>query len=278
MNKRYFLGGLAALAFTGTSAYVGLTWYASRRAVARQDALLIGGAAVMADLNKALAKEFQQTRAVQVIVEKGGSLQGLLAAKRGAIDIAAMSRDLIGNEAQAEAHNYLIARDAISIIVHPSCVLKQLSPQMVHDVLTGRIDNWKVFGGPNEPIHVISRQRESTTLRFVSEAVLDRDDMSVHASIMESKAAVMEQVRRDPYAIGFVATDDGMELPGVRALEIDGVPISRETLLSQRYPYTRSLHLLLYGAARPLAYDYVAFAQSPKGQDIVKHMGFIPVR
>ncbi len=277
MNRRYLAGGIAA-ALAGIAAYPVWQWVQSRGAPARHNALLVGGASAMYELNIALGKEFEKKYGVQVIVERGGSLQGLLAAKRHAIDIAAMARDLQGAEAETQAHNHLIARDAIAIAVNAKSPLRQLRKELVHDVLTGKIDNWKMLGGPAVPIEIVMRPRDSATSRFVSEVVLAGADLSLKTQIRKTKEDVLEFIRQNPHAIGCVATDDSGSYRDIVLLEIDNIPITRATVLSGRYPYARSLYLLTFGEARKQVLDFIALAESPAGQAIVDRTGFIPVR
>ena len=277
MNRRYVAGGLAAT-LAGIAAYPLWRWMQIGRAPVQQNALLVGGAAAMYELNVALSKEFEKRHGVQVIVERGGSLQGLLAAKRHAIDIAAMARDLQGAEADPQAHNHLIARDAIAIVVHARSAVVQLRQELVRDVLTGKIDNWKTLGGPDKPIEVVMRPRDSATSRYVSEVVLAGADPALTAHVKKTKNDVLEFIRQNPYAIGCVSTDDGSLPADMVSLEIDNTPITRETVLSGRYPYSRSLYLMTYGTVRQQARDFIALAESPTGQAIVDRAGFIPVR
>ncbi len=232
----------------------------------------------MYELNLALGKEFEKRYGVKVIVERGGSLPGLLAVKRHAIDIAAMARDLEGAEAEAQAHNHLIARDAIAVVVNTRNPVRQLRQALVHDILTGKIDNWKTVGGADSPIEVVMRPRESSTSRYVSEIVLEGADPSLQARFKKTRDELLAYIRQHPHAIGCIATDDGGLPADIVALEIDAIPITRETLLSGRYPYKRSLYFMTYGVARQQALDFIALAESPEGQAIVDKTGFVPVR
>jgi phosphate transport system substrate-binding protein len=277
MKRRYLAGGLAA-AVAGLAAYPAWQWLELRRSPKRQNALLVGGASAMYDMNVALGKEFEKRYGVKVIVERGGSLQGLLAAKRHAIDIGAMSRDLEAEEAEPQGHNHLVARDAIAVVVHPGNPVKQLMQEMVRKVLTGKIDNWKTLGGADARIEVVTRPRESATSRYVSEAVLEGADMTPLAQVRKGRDELLAFIRRNPHAVGCVATDDGGLPADIVALEIDNVPLTRATVLSGRYPFERSLYLVTFGPPRRQALDFIALAESPLGQDIIDHAGFIPVR
>ncbi|MES2402269.1 MAG: substrate-binding domain-containing protein [Pseudomonadota bacterium] len=277
MKRRYLAGGLAA-AVAGVAAYPVWQWVQARRAPAGHNALLVGGASAMYEMNLALGKAFEKRYGVKVIVERGGSLQGLLAAKRHAIDIAAMARDLEGAEAEPQAHNHLVARDAIAIVVNAANPVRQLRQAVVRDVLTGRIDNWKTLGGPDRPIDVAMRPRHTATSRYVSEVVLDGADLSLKAHFFKTRDELLAYIRQQPDTIGCVATDDGGLPADIPALEIDNIPITRETILSGRYPFERSLYLMTFGKARQQALDFIALAESPEGQAIIDHAGFIPVR
>ena len=232
----------------------------------------------MYELNVALGKEFEKRYGVQVIVESGGSLQGLLAAKRHAIDIAAMARDLEGAEAEPQAHNHLIARDAIAVIVNTKNPVRQLRQELVRDVLTGKIDNWKTLGGPNSPIEVVSRPRHTATSRYVGEVVLAGADLSLKSHFRKTRDELLTFIRQNPNAIGCVATDDGGLPSDIVSLEIDSIAMTRKTILSGRYPFERSLYFLTFGVARQQVLDFIALAESPAGQAIVDRTGFIPVR
>jgi phosphate transport system substrate-binding protein len=240
--------------------------------------LLIGGAGAMVPLNQALAAAFIKLHAmVDIVVEKGGSLQGLIAARRGAIDLAAMTRDLSIEEDDESAHDYLIARGDVRIVVNHRSPVKGLSQQQIRALLAGELTNWKQVGGADAPVNVISRTRGSTTRQFVEEVVLGGGEVTSNAREMETTKLLAASVAADPYAIGYVASKDSEGIANVLAIAVDGVTASRATVLSGRYPYTHSFSLLLYGEQIGLRLDFVNFARSPAGQTIVAQSGLVPV-
>lgn len=240
--------------------------------------LLIGGAGAMVPLNLALAKEFESQNAMmKVVVEKGGSLQGLIAAKRGAIDLAAMTRDLSNEEDDPSAHQYLIARGNITLVVNKRSPIKTLSQQQIHGLLTGELANWKLVGGADAPVNVISRVRGSSTRQFVEDVVLRGADFVSSAKEMESAKALSESVAADPHAIGYIASQDSEGIADVSYLAVDGVTATHATVLSGRYSYTHSFYLMLYGEQKGMRFDFINFARSPAGQKIVAQKSLVPV-
>ena len=71
MKRRYLAGAFAA-GIAGVAAYPLWQWLQIRRALVRHNALLVGGASAMYELNVALGKEFEKLYGVKVIVERGG--------------------------------------------------------------------------------------------------------------------------------------------------------------------------------------------------------------
>lgn len=244
--------------------------------VSRQP-LLIAGSGTMFALNRALADEFYKTHpSVDIVVEKGGSLPGLIALKRGAIDLAAIGRDVTMAE-DDDVRDFLIARNDITIVVHKKSPIGSLSSTRVRAIFTGEIDNWKQIGGPDAPVHVISRTRGSTSREFVEEVVLEGDDITPNAREMADTRQLAEAVAADPFAIGYVALKDRAGIADIASLAVDGVAASRATILSGRYPYTNSLYLAMNGEQPGPAADFVAFARSAEGQRIVEQQRLVAV-
>ena len=281
MNRRAFLLTLAASASGVAAAGSSFDLMGFRLPLTAKNtrkSLLIGGAGAMFGLNQALAAQFSETHPlVDVVVEKGGSLPGLIAVKRGAIDLAAMARELSVSEDEPGMRNFLIARSSVTIVVNKTLPIKNLAQQQIRGLLTGGIRNWKDVGGPDAPVNVVSRMRGSTTRQFIEEVVLDGEDIITGAKEMASTKLQAEAIAADPHAIGYVASKDDAGKADIAALSVDGVEASRATVLSDRYPYTHSFYLLLYGDRAGLARDFVVFARSAAGQKIVAQQGLLPV-
>src|SRR6185369_4667566 len=106
---------------------------------------------------------------VRISVTGGGSGTGLAALINGTVDIANASRKISADEAkQAEAKGihpveFVIARDAIAVIVNPENPVGQLTLQQISDIYSGKIANWKELGGEDRPIVRLSRETNSGT-------------------------------------------------------------------------------------------------------------------
>ena len=94
-----------------------------------------------------------------------------------------------------------------------------------------------------KPIVVISREEGSGTRDAFETMAMNGAHVTRTALVMPSEAAVVDYVARNPTAIGY--TSMGALTQDVRALTIDDVPLSRETVESQKYPFIRTLSFVV---------------------------------
>ncbi|MBI2749653.1 MAG: phosphate ABC transporter substrate-binding protein [Burkholderiales bacterium] len=243
-------------------------WPFSRRAA--REPLLIAGSGTMGELSAALAAAFvQRNPHVDIVVERGGSLSALIALKRGSVDVAAMSRDLRDVDDQKDVRNFLVARNAVGVVVHAKSPLRNLSSAQLRAIFDGTVRHWSAVGGPNLPLQVVTRKRGTPARQFVEEVALGGGEIAAGALEMDTPEQVIQTVQSDPSAIGFILLKDLRDASHLRLLDVDTIPASRETILSGRYPLTQSLYYVVMGGPNTLAQRFVAFACGPQGQAIV---------
>jgi len=280
MNRRNFLAAFIASGgalVTGSAINAGgFGWHLPDQAM--HSSLLIASTGSMFDLCQLLTHEYKkQNSLIDVINEKGDSLQGIIAVKRGAIDLAAISRELSSEEDDAESNSFLIARSNISIIVHPDSPIKNMSQNQVSNIFSGQITNWQQVGGSNAPINIVSRKRGSNTRKFVEDVVLAGSEITATAKEVDSTRQLAAAVANDIYAIGYIAAKNDSGGAVVCSIDIDGVVASHITVLSGRYPYTNSFYLLFSGEQAGIKFDFIRFVRSPAGQALVTKQGFVAV-
>jgi phosphate transport system substrate-binding protein len=264
-----------ALAGAGVLATVGCTGGGPDPA---RRSLLVGGASAMLPLARALAAGFLQGRdEPAIVVEQGGSLPAYIAASRGAIDVAAMTRTLSNDEDDAGARQYLVARDDIGVVVHPALPVRALTRAQVRAVFAGEIANWRALGGPDAPVTVYAHPRGATARRSAEYLLLDGGDVAVDARECANDAALAAAVASDPTAIAYLDGRARANAGQVAPVAVDGVSPTPATVLSGRYPFTHSFHLLLHGAPDGPRAEFVQFARSAAGQAIVARLGLVAV-
>lgn len=136
---------------------------------------------------------------------------------------------------------------------------------------------------PSGPITVVAREDGSGTRTAFAQAFgLNAQDQTgavydattLEAAVVNTTSAVMATVAQDPNAIGYISL--GSLDATVKAVAIDGVLPSVDTVRDGSYPASRPLGLATEGELAPAARDFLDFALSAQGQAIVGENGYVP--
>lgn len=231
---------------------------------------------------------------VSIAVTGGGSGTGIAALINGTVDIANASRDMTESEfEQARANGiepveYVVAIDALAIIVHLDNPVSQLTIDQLSDIYTGEITNWSEVGGSDAAIVLLSRETNSGTHVYFLEEVVRRGESEAESIfapqtiLMPSSVGITSEIRRNPNAIGYdglgyVDPEHEKILTIAAGSDSPFVFPSVETALSGTYPLARNLYM--YTAREPTGAiaDYLNWILSPAGQEIVTELGFVPI-
>ena len=174
------------------------------------------GSDTMVNLALAWAEAYAvQKPDVRISVTGGGSGTGLAALVNGTVDLANASRAINKDEiAKAKTNGiepteFIVARDAIAVIVNPENPVSQLSLPQLSKIYSGQITNWRAVGGDDRPIVLLSRETNSGTHVYFLQNVLrlgnakDPTLFSPETLLMPSSEGISAEVRQNPNAIGY---------------------------------------------------------------------------
>ncbi len=246
--------------------------------------IIIDGSTTVGPIAKAFAEYYMAKHPdVSVTVSESGSGNGAKSLINGVCDIADMSRFMKNKEFAAAVEKgimpvaHVVAMDGIAIIVHPSNPIKSLTVQQVRDIYMGKIKNWKELGGPNVEIVMISRDTNSGTYETFEKLVMSKKKIHEKSEYVGSNGAIRQRVQSTKAAMGYVGL--GFVDRSVKALEIDGVMPEASTIVSGVYPIARPLFMFTNGYPKlgSHIFSFITLYLTPKGQEIVEEIGFIPV-
>jgi phosphate transport system substrate-binding protein len=209
-------------------------------------------------------------------IAAGGSVVGIQAIHDGTADIGMASRALKPQEAEG-IDQHQIAIDVLAVIVHSSNPVEALSLEQLKGIYTGEITNWRELGGPDQPIVVVARGKNSGTRGAFDEIVLEKqepDAPGLRTAVTAGDMAAI--VAEDPAAIGYVGF--GNLESEVKAVAIDDVFPTSEAAQDGSYRLVRPLLLLTGPLTQPIAQTFIDFVLSPEGQQLVEQDGWVPVR
>ncbi len=230
---------------------------------------------------------------VEISVSGGGSGIGITALINNTVDIANASRAMTTVEIQEAKKNgvdpvqFVVARDAIGVIVNPSNPVTHLTLQQVSDIFSGKINNWKIVGGEDRPIVRVSREVNSGTHVFFLQSVIqlgDAKNKTIFAAdtlLLPSSEGIISEVDQNPDAIGYDGL--GYITPEVKVLglAVDSagpfVVPSPKTVLDHSYAISRDLYMYTNGEPTGPLKAYLDWLLTADAQQIVTNLGFIPI-
>ncbi|MBN1980456.1 MAG: phosphate ABC transporter substrate-binding protein [Chitinivibrionales bacterium] len=224
---------------------------------------------------------------VSIQVTGGGSGVGISALINGATDICNSSRSMKGSERDKlkQRYNSLgveipAAKDGITIYLHESNPVSQLSLEQLRAIYTGEITNWKDIGGEDAKIIMYGRENSSGTYTYFRDNVLNGKDFTASVQTLPGTAAVVNAVAKDKLGIGYggAAYSKGIKVVGIKADA--GSPAfapTEETVKNGTYPISRNLFLYLRSKPSGAIKEYIDWILSAEGQSIVKQVGYFPL-
>jgi phosphate transport system substrate-binding protein len=252
------------------------------------------GSDTMVNLALAWAEAYTQLHPeVRISVTGGGSGTGIAAMINGTVDIANASRKMKPEEvAAAEANGiypveFVVARDAIAVVINPANPVDQLSLQQVSEIYTGKITNWRQVGGEDRPIVLLSRESNSGTYVYFLENVgrmgSKESDLlfSPDTLLMPSSEGISAEVRQNPNAIGYDGL--GYVTPDQKVVAVGSDPggafvlPSVATVNDGSYPVSRPLHMYTTGEPTAAINAYLDWILND-GQGLVAQLGFVPLQ
>lgn len=269
MFCRVILLGLSMVSLLGSAAMAG--------------SVRINGSTTILPVVQALAEAFMQDYPdVNVSVSGGGSGNGIKALLDGTVDIGDSSRFLKDEEVKAALGRrvylvpFAIAYDCIVPVVHLSNPLENITLAQLKAIYSGKISNWKDFGGHDMSIVVISRDTASGTFEIWDEKVMKKERVFPKALLQSSNGAVVQTVSRNRHSIGYVGV--GYVDKSVKPLAVEGIVGNRETVLDGRFPISRALFMFTRGWPAGDTLRFINYTINPGiGQRFVRDAAFIPL-
>lgn len=252
------------------------------------------GSDTMVNLALAWAEAYREVNpSVSIAVTGGGSGTGIASLLNGTVDMANSSRDISAREVTDAAaqgidiQEYIVAIDALAVIVHLDNPVEELTLSQLADIYTGRVTNWQEVGGWDAPIILLSREINSGTHVYFLEEVVrggDRDNHDIFAPqtlLMTSSVGITSELRRNRNAIGYEGLGyvDLAHEKVIKVATTEAGPYvapSVESAAVGAYPIARDLYIYTAGEPTGEIANYLEWLLGPEGQTIVAELGFVP--
>lgn len=224
---------------------------------------------------------------VTVQVAGGGSGTGFVALKDGTTNIADASREIKTSELDACKANgvnpveWVVGLDGISIVVHPSNPIMNLTLAQLEMMYNGTYTNWNQVGGNDATIVTYGRQSTSGTYDYFRESVLHNKNFRADNRELAGNAEIVQAVQSDVNGIGYTGVAYTKQGVSVKVLGIKTTALGliyEPTVVNIKggtYPIARKLYIYTNGNATGVLSEYISFIMGPSGQQILENTGYI---
>jgi len=213
--------------------------------------------------------------------------RGLLSGKVDMIFAAAPSEEQ-KQDAAANGMSYTltpIGKEAFVFLVNEHNPVTSLSVEQLHDIYSGKINDWKEVGGGTEKIMAFQRNEgsgsQTAMLRNVMRGTpmrkpLEAEYVSGMDGLLRGVASYRNYGNAIGYSFRYYATIMNA-VPGIRLLAVNGIAPTVENIRNGSYPFTEDFYIVtihpLSGNAAKLRDWFVG----DEGQRFIEEVGYVPL-
>ncbi|REJ80408.1 MAG: phosphate ABC transporter substrate-binding protein [Bacteroidetes bacterium] len=251
--------------------------------------VLIKGSDTVLPLAQKFAEVYMKNNpGANVTIIGGGSGVGIAALMDGTTDIAMSSRPIKADEKiklskmNKEVTELIIANDALSVVVHNSNPVSELTREQLEEIFTGKISNWKDVGGKDLKIIYYSRETSSGTYEFFRDHVLNKKNFGNKALLMPATGAIVQSISQTEGAIGYIGL--AYDTKDVKPLKISYdqgktfVMPSIDSARDKSYPISRPLYFYFETKLLEKYAPFFDYMKSDEGQSLVREVGYVPLQ
>lgn len=237
------------------------------------------GSSALLPLAQAAAESFMKDNPDCVInTNGGGSGEGLKQVAEGSVDIGnsdVIAKEKLDEETAKTLVDHEVAVVTMAPIVNSDLGVTNLTTDQLISVFTGKTTNWKEVGGPDEDIVLVTRPSSSgTRATFKQYALNGEEEASNQALETDDSGTLVQTVKDNKAAIGYVALSYLTDARGVTAVSIDGNEPTLENTYNGTYKVWSYEHMYTKGEAKGAVKAYIDYISGKDFADEVEKMGY----
>ncbi len=231
-----------------------------------------------------LAAAYEAKTGTKIKIEGGGATRGIreTIAMDSDADMGGTCRFLMHGEQTGQAIKAEpVAWDALVVITHKNNPVKDISLDNLRAVYRGEITNWKELGGRDRTLKLYVRKGKISGVgRTLRKLVLDDFNADIPSKYeFKSSGPLEKAVEQDESAIGVTGISSARRR-NVKMLSLNGKSPSYENIKSGEFALYRPLYIVInyLKSDAGTVKDFVSFALSDEGRQIMRDNGTVPYR
>lgn len=190
-----------------------------------------------------------------------------------------------------------VATDGVALIINKANTDSLITMSELRSIFDGQLKQWTQLGGNNQkaPITLVFDNNNSSNLEFILKTFNVKDVRSLRIFTTRSNREVIDFVRKNPSALGFIGVnwisdgDEPLSVELARDLRVVGIseklnPTKRddyfqpfqEDLGMQRYPLRRPVYILSRETHPGLGGGLINYIARDAGSLIIRKLGLWP--
>ena len=227
-----------------------------------------------------LAAAYEKKTGIHITLKGGGATRGIRSAAAGKIDIGGACRITIdGHPEERLAEQIPVAWDALAVIVHKDNPVDNITFKQLKRIYLGKITNWKQLGGRDAPIELYVRKGFNSGVgRTLRELVFADYEVRFPAArfVVKSSGPLEKGIVKNPNGLGVTGISSAKRR-AVKILKLEGHEPSYANIKNGSYLLYRPLYLVRKrGAENPAVDDFIRFALSKEGKEVIRRAGTVP--
>ncbi|MDR2080737.1 MAG: substrate-binding domain-containing protein [Campylobacteraceae bacterium] len=179
-----------------------------------------------------------------------------------------------------------IGKEAFVFLVNKNNPVNSLSVQNIRDIYSGKIKNWREFGGENEKILAFQRNENSGSQTAMQKYVMKDTPFTepIKEEFYGSMGGMIEGVadyRNAKNAIGYsfryYATVMN-ESENIKLLSIEDIEPNIENIKSGAYPFTAEFYIVSTQNISHEGQKLIDWFLSEQGQALIEDIGYVPLK
>lgn len=259
-----------------------LTGFAGSAGLAAAATITVGGTGTAGSMVSLLAAAYiaqhsdDEIRLINPPMGSGASIQAVAA---GAIDIAVTGRVLSDKERSLGLKDRELGRTPFVFVTSDQRQQPGFSLEQIAGIYAGKIKQWP-DGSPLRLVLRGARESDTLALREMSPQIRQAVDDALTrtgALVADNDLDNVELLEKTPGSLGTCSLGLILALQSkLRPLPINGVVPSPQAIKEGRYPYVKSLYVLVRPNPTPETQRFVNFMFSAQGADVLSKVGYLP--
>jgi phosphate transport system substrate-binding protein len=228
-----------------------------------------------------LARAYEKKTDIKVVLQGGGATRGIRDTVNLRMDMGGSCRMNLPASDRAELHASLhpVAWDALVVIANPRNPVKNLSQEQIQKIYQGKITNWRQVGGPNMALHLYVRRGKISGVGYAIRQYLFEDSNVEFKTnkrfIMRSSGPIERAIEKDVGGIAITGVSSARKRQ-VKVISLDHKSPTFENVMRGKYGLYRPLYLVTTPTPSPKVKNFVSFAMSKEGREIIRNNGTVP--